>query len=45
MNSLAFRIAIAHVNATTMLVASVLPAVLTETACQLPRNSNTPDMP
>ncbi|MCM0614939.1 hypothetical protein MOD31_02820 [Paenarthrobacter sp. TYUT067] len=45
MNSLALRIAIANVNATTMRVASVLPAVFSETAHQPLAHPVTPDMP
>ncbi|MBP2265422.1 MULTISPECIES: hypothetical protein [Micrococcaceae] len=45
MNSLALRIAIARINATTMWVASVLPAVHREKAYQPLGNPVTPDMP
>ncbi|WP_309075585.1 hypothetical protein [Paenarthrobacter sp.] len=45
MNSLALRIAIAKINATTMWVASVLSAVLREKAHQPVGSPITPGMP
>ncbi|WP_178996740.1 hypothetical protein [Paenarthrobacter nitroguajacolicus] len=45
MNSLALRIAIARINATTMRVASVLSALLRESASQPFSNPVTPGMP